>query len=195
MKQLRATRTGSGTGIRPGVTIDGSNASMNAYWIEKLRAAKLRQGGSSPLPPVEPSGSPNQSYRKGVQSMYDDTQYDQLEPRLQGNVPRKNGIAGVSPLAKNNQVASPNNLSHSQDPSASSRHRFQPRRTGSRWSHVCACSCTTSCSVSVSVFLFLRCSPSSPPPPPVPGEVPPPVPKEPKNPPTHSPTEVLIGLN
>lgn len=182
MKQLRATRTGSGTGIRPGVTIDGSNASMNAYWIEKLRAAKLRQGGSSPLPPVEPSGSPNQSYRKGVQSMYDDTQYDQLEPRSQGNIPRKNGIAGVSPLAKNNQVASPNNLSHSQEffppppPPATAFSQEGQVAGGPVFVPVPVPPAAMSQSVSSSSFD----APLPPPPPPVPGEVPPPVPKKPK---------------
>ena len=189
MRQLRPTRTGSGTGIRPGVAIDGSNASLNAYWIEKLRAAKMRHG-SSPLPNESPSRSPDLAYRRGVQSMHEDQHYDQLEPLTQSHPPannnlRKNGVsATISPLARSNQM--PTQLQSNEvfpPPPPPSAALTQEGQVAGGPVFVPVPMPPVAAPLSMShPTLGTHPPPPAPPPPPPPlsgGDIPPPVPKKP----------------
>lgn len=92
-------RTNSGGNRSNPPPVDGSNASMNAYWTEKLRASQAKRNGAPESPPVH-------RRNRG--------EYDSLEPRSPPvNASRlrhrsdRGGYQVVSPLAKTQFGVSP----------------------------------------------------------------------------------------
>ena len=102
---MSVRRTNSG-GNRPNPPlVDGSNASMNAYWAEKLRASQSKRNGAPESPPMHCKGHHGNGNRG---------EYDSLEPRTPpANASRlrhrsdRGAYQVVSPLAKNQFGVSP----------------------------------------------------------------------------------------